>query len=899
MPNWKKVAVSGSAASFLSLSVDTSITASTINASEIAVDGSLQVTGSTTLSGSVGTTVFSSNIDTMILTGSLVVTGSIQATGSLEVQGGITGSLFGIASQAVSSSYALSASYTPGSGTSVSASYAETASYVNLLDQDVFITGTLSIDGPIIITNGSNIYGTASQAVSSSYAVSASYAPGSGTSVSSSYALSASYANNANSSSYALSASYALTASDAIQAQTASYINHLIQDVSITGSLSITGSTTQIGNNTLLGNTTLSGSIIMSGSKGQPNPTISIFGDLNQTGYTRYLPVTNNINNSISASYIFVSGSTQDLYFAQNSKGYANATRLRWIEGNLYTGLLNGGVITTSSSTVYNVSSGSGIIVNLNASLNDNPYPTIQYLNWGNLSQSIAPLSASYDQAFVGIDSTGNIFQQGSPFSDGQYDALINIGLVLFQNHSTINGVKTQPSVAYGFQQAQNIFNRAFGPLKLSGYTVAVSGSSTGSIVLGSGTAYAPGSNYAVDPNNPYYTVDAGTNTSKFFRYYQSGSGVNPFVYLTNNGAGYPNLDPVYYNNNGTLDTVGTSNYSLQRLFWYPNSVTKAVVAYYGNARYGTMSEAIANLNIEPFVEAPNTAASAIYLGAYAIKGGTNTSLQNPAHFTWIPGGLFRSVGGSGGGGSIVTQTLSGLSDVSIAGQTNGQPLVWSSTAGKWINGTYISASVAGNATSATSASYASTSSWALNAINASTASYVTNAVSSSYALTASYVSMIPDQGFQFTQSPGSTTWNIIHNLNTFTPLVDTYDSSYNQLIPAGVVSIDANTTQISFSTSQSGYAILSRGSGVSSQTVVSASYATTASYATSVGFNFEQITPSNSWTINHNLNNQHPLVQIYDSNHITFIPQSISGSSANTVIVTFSANVTGYARVV
>jgi len=563
-----------------------------------------------------------------------------------------------------------------------------------------------------------SLYGTASRAVSSSFALSASYAPGSDTSISASYTL------------------------------TASYVNPLVQNVQITGSLLVTGSTTQVGNNTLVGNTALSGSIIISGSQGQPNPTISIFGDLNQTGYTRYLPVTNNLDTSISASYIFVSGSTQDLYFSQNSKGYNNVTRLRWLEGNLYTGLLNGGVITTSSSTVYNVSSGSGIIVNLNASLNDNPYPTIQYLNWGNLSQSIAPLSASYDQAFVGIDNTGNIFQQGSPFSDGQFDALINIGVVLFQNNSTINGVKTQPSVAYGFEQAQNIFNRAFGPLKLSGYTVAVSGSSTGSIVLGSGTAYSPGSNYINDPNNSYYTTDSGTNTSKFFRYYQSGSGVNPFVYLTNGGAGYPNLDPVYYDNNGTLDTVGASNYSIQRLFWYPNSVTKAVVAYYGNARYGTMSEGIANLNIEPFTEAPNTAANAIYLGAYVIKGGTNTTLQNPAHYTWIPGGLFRSVGGSGGGGSIVTQTLAGLSDVSIAGQTNGEPLVWSSTVGKWINGTYISASVAGNASSATSASYASTSSWALNAINANTASYVTlaqtasyveNAISSSYALTASY----------------------------------------------------------------------------------------------------------------------------------------------------------------
>ena len=173
------------------------------------------------------------------------------------------------------------------------------------------------------------------------------------------------------------------------------------------------------------------------------------------------------------------------------------------------------------------------------------------------------------------------------------------------------------------------------------------------------------------------------------------------------------------------------------------------------------------------------------------------------------------------------------------------------------------------------------------------------NAITASYAVTASYALSFSDQGFNFVQSTGATTWNIAHNLNTFTPLVDVYSSTYHQLIPAEVISVDANNTQITFSTAQAGYTIVSRGSGVSSQTVVSSSFATTASYASTVGFNFQQLTPSNTWTVNHNLGNQHPLVQVYDSSHLTFIPQSISGSSLNTVIITFSSAQTGYVRVV
>ena len=167
--------------------------------------------------------------------------------------------------------------------------------------------------------------------------------------------------------------------------------NILIGSTTLTGSLNVSGSTLQVGNNTLLGNTTLSGSIIISGSTspGAATASVQIYGDIRQSGYHRFDPVTTNIDTTISASYIYVSGSTNDLYFSQNGNGYSNTTRLRWIEGNLYTGLLNGGLITTQSSTVYQVSSGSGVIVNLNASFNDNPYPTVQYLNWPNLSASI------------------------------------------------------------------------------------------------------------------------------------------------------------------------------------------------------------------------------------------------------------------------------------------------------------------------------------------------------------------------------------------------------------------------------------------------------------------------------------------------------------------------------
>jgi hypothetical protein len=143
-----------------------------------------------------------------------------------------------------------------------------------------------------------------------------------------------------------------------------------------------------------------------------------------------------------------------------------------------------------------------------------------------------------------------------------------------------------------------------------------------------------------------------------------------------------------------------------------------------------------------------------------------------------------------------------------------------------------VSSSCALFAITASYVETAQTASYVLQAISASYALISSNSVSSSYALTASFASAFADQGYPFTQNPGSSTWNINHNLNTLTPLVDVYDSTYYQLIPASVTSIDANNTRITFSTAQAGFAIISKGSGISSQSAISASFATTASYA-------------------------------------------------------------------
>ena len=455
----------------------------------------------------------------------------------------------------------------------------------------------------------------------------------------------------------------------------------------VSGSVNITGSTTQRGNNRLFGNTTLSGSIIISGAYGTNNPSVRIFGDTRHNGYVRFDPVSTNINNSISASYIYVSGSTNDLYFSQNGAGYSNTTRLRWLEGNLYTGLLHGGVISaTVGGTTFNISSGSGIIVNLNASLSKNPYPTIKYVNWGNYTNQTIIYRTTAVQTFLGIDDTGQIIQQTAPWYDGQYNTSISLGTVIHQNKSTVNASINYPNTAYGYKQRTYDFIKAFGPLKLSGYTLSTS-SSLG-LTVGSGSAFADGRNYQIDPNNPSFINDNGTAVSKIFRYYQSASA---FVEDTNLAAGYTGLDTTKYNPNGVgiLSSVSPSKFYVQRIFWYPRSATKGIVSYYGLSPYDTLDEAQTRYINEPFLETPNTQQNAIFLGIVIIKGNSNFNSAND--YRIVQGGLFRStiVGGSLGGN---VTSLTSLSDTSIITPSSGDLLVYTGSLwrnAKRLNGSY------------------------------------------------------------------------------------------------------------------------------------------------------------------------------------------------------------------
>jgi len=416
----------------------------------------------------------------------------------------------------------------------------------------------------------------------------------------------------------------------------------------------------------------ITGSLIVSGTRsdtGTENTSVLFNGDLFVSGgiglgdYVQLKPVnTLRIPTNTTSSYIYTSGSTNDLYFTQYNGPYTNTTRLRWLESMLSTGLLHGGFLSTATgSTTFSVTSGSGIVLSYNASTTTDPYPTIQKVDWpAYVSQSLTYITSS-QLTYIGINpANSQIIQQTTPFVDGDFENYIVLGRVLHQTGSVTNGTATAPAVSYGISTSHDQFVRAFGPLKLSGHVLAASGS-TLSLTKTGGDSYVKGRNYTVNPNSPDYvksTSDFELTTSKIFREYVSGS--TPIIDTGIGGAGYTTINPGQYNNNGTLASVSSNDFSVQRVFWFPNAATRALYVYYGVATYGTIAAAQSAILEENFVEGSNTADSAIFV-AYIIVKGNATNLSNATQAKIIQAPFFRAAGLGGGGGSGGTTTPGGL----------------------------------------------------------------------------------------------------------------------------------------------------------------------------------------------------------------------------------------------
>ena len=154
-------------------------------------------------------------------------------------------------------------------------------------------------------------------------------------------------------------------------------------------------------------------------------------------------------------------------------------------------------------------------------------------------------------------------------------------------------------------------------------------------------------------------------------------------------------------------------------------------------------------------------------------------------------------------------------------------------------------------------ASYAISASYAINAGNADNATYATTAGNGGVTqlIAGSGISLIPAggqgivtivssggggttiiSGSNVTQSfSNSSTWTFTHNLGVRTPIIEVFDSNYNQMIPQTLQLTDTSSATITFPVAKSGFAIASLGG--TTGTVLSSSYSLFSTYATTASY--------------------------------------------------------------
>jgi hypothetical protein len=360
-----------------------------------------------------------------------------------------------------------------------------------------------------------------------------------------------------------------------------------------------------------------------------------------------------------------------------------DADFLRGINGDRYleeiqTGLLYGGVLSINAgNTGFNVSAGAGIVITVNASLTGFPTPTLTNVAWNSFTgQSVLGLTSG-DFTFVRIDSSGNLQQSTSDFTQSEYLNSVILGNIVHPSRSDIDRVHSHPIVAYASSAQYEAFIRYFGPLKVSGYAMSGFGT-TGQIQVSSGVVFALGANMTTDPNNPSVVTDSASVP------------LSTFYYLYRNADGSYKTDPTtstivsfnkYDDGDGTLGTISNNNWSIQRVYKIPGS--DVVYVYYGRNSYSTSTTATAAILTESFDEADITRYNGVFLGWLIVRGG-GSDVTSTGDCVIIPGGFFRNT--TGGGGVATVSSLDDLSDVTITSAANNEILRYDGTQGLWVN---------------------------------------------------------------------------------------------------------------------------------------------------------------------------------------------------------------------
>jgi hypothetical protein len=123
-------------------------------------------------------------------------------------------------------------------------------------------------------------------------------------------------------------------------------------------------------------------------------------------------------------------------------------------------------------------------------------------------------------------------------------------------------------------------------------------------------------------------------------------------------------------------------------------------------------------------------------------------------------------------------------------------------------------------------------------------------------------------------QSTPSATWTFNHALGQKYPIFQVFDVNDRVIIPSQITAVNSSTATITFPSAQAGRVIASLGTGPGGMTQYFNSAAT--------------------WSLQHNMGTEYPIVTVYDTNKSIVIPNQIKSINENRIDVYFSTPIAG-----
>jgi hypothetical protein len=319
---------------------------------------------------------------------------------------------------------------------------------------------------------------------------------------------------------------------------------------------------------------------------------------------------------------------------------------LTTLNGLQSTGLESGGIITVSGSSQFNISAGSGRVV-------DNytgPLAAVTLVSWGTFSAQTVTGIATNNQTWIGISSAGAVVQQTVPFTTAQLRTTIFLGVAGHQDHVNVGHVRNEPVWTRDSALDLRTLVELLGPATVSGNAYSANGVDL-RIKKSAGSTYSMGLNYSISRQDPSVTTDAAVAPASIFYVRRNPADPSGFTIAS---ATVASIDPLFYDDGtGTLNTVANNKYTTQWIFYYPT--VGITLVQYGQTVYDSIAAAKAGINDDTFVVYPALKQIALCSRLIVKKQCTNLSLAAEALFltTGVFGWLQGGAGGGGGGGTI------------------------------------------------------------------------------------------------------------------------------------------------------------------------------------------------------------------------------------------------------